>query len=159
MQKEILFLLYKLHYKLFDIKAYCYSKIFRSCGVNFKVFGNVHIKNPDRIVIGNNVTINDGAYLNGLGGIKVGDNVSISALSIIVSTGLDINSFLSNKIHYNGKIIIGNNVQIGAGSIILANTKIGNNVIVGAGSVVAKNIVSNSVVAGVPAKIIRKLDE
>ena len=55
--------------------------------------------------------------------------------------------------------IIGNNVFLGINSIILMGTHIGDNVIVGAGSVVSGNIPSNVVVAGNPAKIIRTLDD
>ena len=52
---------------------------------------------------------------------------------------------------------IGDNVYIGAGSIIMNPVNIGDNVVIGAGSVVTKDIQSNSVVAGNPAKVIRKL--
>ena len=56
-------------------------------------------------------------------------------------------------------ISIGNNVFIGYGSIILPGATIGDNCIIGAGSVVTGVIPSNSVAAGVPAKVIRSLDE
>jgi acetyltransferase-like isoleucine patch superfamily enzyme len=59
--------------------------------------------------------------------------------------------------HNNQEINIGNNVQVGAGAIILAGVKIGDNVIIGAGSVVTSNIESNSVAVGVPCKILRKI--
>lgn len=52
---------------------------------------------------------------------------------------------------------IGDNVTLGAHVIILGNVHVGNNVIVGAGSVVVKDIPDNCVVAGNPAKIIKKL--
>lgn len=58
-----------------------------------------------------------------------------------------------------GETIIGDNVFIGMNSTILMGTHIGNNVIVGAGSVVSGNIPDNCVVAGNPARIIRSLDE
>ena len=51
---------------------------------------------------------------------------------------------------------IGNNCYIGAGSIILTPVTIGDNVIIGAGSVVTKDIPSNCVVAGNPAKVVRR---
>ena len=54
--------------------------------------------------------------------------------------------------------IIGNYVDIGANVCILGNILIGNNVIIGAGSVVVKDIPDNSIVAGNPAKIIRKIE-
>lgn len=60
----------------------------------------------------------------------------------------------------NGKRpVIGNNVQLAPGVIIIGNITVGDNVVVGAGSVVIKDIPDNSVVAGNPAKIIRTLEE
>ena len=55
--------------------------------------------------------------------------------------------------------IIGDNVFIGVNSIILMGSNIGNNVIIGAGSVVSGNVPSNVVIAGNPARIIRTLEE
>ena len=59
---------------------------------------------------------------------------------------------------YRNPIVIGDNVFVGYGSIILPGVKIGNNVIVAAGSVVSKNIDDNVVVAGNPAKVINSID-
>lgn len=53
-----------------------------------------------------------------------------------------------------GLPVIGNNVKLSAGSIILGNITIGDNVVVGAGAVVVKNIPNNSVVVGNPARIL-----
>lgn len=58
---------------------------------------------------------------------------------------------------YLGTITIGNNVFIGARSIILYNTKIGNNCVIAAGSVITHDIPDNSIV-GAPAKIIGNID-
>lgn len=58
-----------------------------------------------------------------------------------------------------GKVIIGDDVFIGAGSIILPNVTIGNKVIIGAGSVVKHSIPDNSVAVGNPAKVICTFDE
>ena len=58
-----------------------------------------------------------------------------------------------------GKIIIGNNVHIGANSLILPGVKIGNNVIIGVGTVVTKDIPDNSVVVGTPGRVIKTIDE
>ena len=56
---------------------------------------------------------------------------------------------------HGGPPQFGNNVYIAAGARVLGGIKIGNNVIIGANSVVLKDIPDNSVVAGVPAKIIK----
>lgn len=59
---------------------------------------------------------------------------------------------------YRNPIVIGDNVFVGYGSIILPGVKIGNNVIVAAGSVVTKSIDDNVIVAGNPAKVINSID-
>lgn len=56
-------------------------------------------------------------------------------------------------------IIIGNNVYIGNNVIILPGVTIGNNVVIGAGAVVSKNIPDNSVAAGVPARVVKNIDD
>lgn len=58
-----------------------------------------------------------------------------------------------------GKVNIGDNVYIGMHSTILPGTEIGNNVIVGANSVIKGKIPDNCVVAGVPARVVRSIDE
>lgn len=73
----------------YKVIAWYYSRIFGECGTGLIFHGNCNIKTPKNIRLGKNVGINDGAYLNGMGGITIGDNVSISANAIIVSTGLD----------------------------------------------------------------------
>lgn len=69
----------------------------------------------------------------------------------------------STKVHMGytkiGKVTIGNNVFIGAESVVLPNVTIGNNVIVGANSTVTKDIPANMVAAGNPAKIICTMEE
>lgn len=60
---------------------------------------------------------------------------------------------------YRANIIIGDNVFIGTGAIVLPGINIGNNVVIGAGSVVTKNISNNTLVAGNPAKIIGNIDD
>lgn len=67
------------------------------------------------------------------------------------------NTTIGNKGYDNLAPIIGNNVNIGANVCIIGPVKIGDNVIIGAGSVVVKDIESNCVVAGNPAKVIRRL--
>lgn len=58
-----------------------------------------------------------------------------------------------------GRIIIGSNVHIGWDAIIMPNVKIGNNVIVGCGAIVTRDIPDNSVAVGVPAKVIKTIDQ
>lgn len=89
--------------------------------------------------------------------ITIGDNVTLAPRVHILAHDA------STKMHLDytkiGRVNIGNNVFIGAGSIVLPNTNIGDNVIIGAGSVVTKDIQSNSLAVGNPAKVVMSTDE
>lgn len=58
-----------------------------------------------------------------------------------------------------GTIKIGNNVFLGQRTIVLRGVEIGDNVVIGAGSIVSRSIPSNVVAAGIPAKVIKPIDE
>jgi maltose O-acetyltransferase len=58
-----------------------------------------------------------------------------------------------------GRVIIGKNVFVGAGAIILPGVTVGDDSIIGAGSVVTKDVPAKSVVAGAPARVVAQLDE
>ena len=58
-----------------------------------------------------------------------------------------------------GKIVVGNNCFIGHGAKIMPGVTIGDNVIVGACAIVTKDVPSNSVVAGIPARVICTIDD
>lgn len=89
--------------------------------------------------------------------IKIGNNVTLARRVHILAHDASTKSFLGyTKI---GNVIIGDNVFIGAGSIVLPNVKIGNNVIIGAGSIVSKDIPENCVAVGNPAKVIMSLEQ
>ncbi len=93
--------------------------------------------------------------------IEIGDNVTITrGVSFFTHDG-GVGLFRDEYpgINVFGKIKIGNNVFIGANAILLPGTTIGNNVVIGAGSIVTKDIPDNVVIAGVPAKVIKTLDE
>ncbi|ENV71570.1 hypothetical protein F946_02929 [Acinetobacter johnsonii ANC 3681] len=73
---------------------------------------------------------------------------------VIIGQGVTV----GRQLDPDGIPVIGDNVYISAGARILGGITIGNNVIVGANSVVVKDVPDNSIVAGVPAKIIRQVD-
>lgn len=90
--------------------------------------------------------------------IEIGDNVTLA-------TGVKLLAHDASTPHISGLhtkigiVKIGNNVFIGANTIVLCNTRIGDNVIVGAGSVVTHDIPSNTVYAGNPAKFVCTFEE
>ena len=94
--------------------------------------------------------------------IKIGENVQITRGVTILTHGYDW-SVLKNKngvvLGSGGKVIIGNNVFIGAHTTILKGVEIGNDVIIGANSLVNKSLESGFVYAGNPVKKICSIDE
>ncbi|EGT4138806.1 acyltransferase [Clostridium perfringens] len=94
--------------------------------------------------------------------IEIGKNVQITYGVTILTHGYDwsvIKGVYGDVLGSAGKVIIGNNVFIGVNSTILKGVRVGDNVIIGAGSIVNKDIPSNSVAVGNPAKVIMSLDE
>ena len=96
--------------------------------------------------------------------IFIGDNVSIGPNLTLVAdscanNGIEINNFddVIQKLTKKGIIKIEDDVWIGANVTILPNVKIGKCSIIGAGSIVTKDVKSNSIYAGNPAKFIRYL--
>lgn len=99
--------------------------------------------------------------------IKLGNNVRVAANVRLITH--DITSKMFNNMpeliqdgkfqFFYGKIEIGDNVMIGAESVILYNVKIGSNVIVAAGSIVTKDVPSGSIVGGSPAKVIGNFND
>lgn len=140
-----------------DLGYYLRYKFYKAAGVKLgkdvKIFGHVKINQPYNLEIGNFSDIGIGSIISGLKKIKIGDNVMISPYCCLYDHDHKKNSKSKYVI---SPISIGNDVWIGAHSIILKGINIGNNVTIGAGSVVTKNVLDNCIVAGVPAKIISK---
>ena len=89
--------------------------------------------------------------------IEIGDNVTMAPRVHILCHDASTKLFLGyTKI---GRVTIGNNVFIGAESVILPGVTIGDNVVIGANSTVTHDVPTNTVVAGSPAKVICSLNE
>lgn len=89
--------------------------------------------------------------------ISIGDNVTISTNVTILAHDASSNVVgCGTKL---GRVVIGNNVFIGTGSIILCDVKIGDNVVIGAGSLVTSDIPDNSVFVGRPARMLCSIEE
>ena len=89
--------------------------------------------------------------------ITIGDNVTLAPRVHILAHDASTKVFLNHTRVENTKI--GNNVFVGAGTIVLPGVTIGNNVVIGAGSVVARDIPDDSVAVGNPARVVKSLSE
>ena len=113
----------------------------------------ISIENKAEIVIGDDVFINTGVVIAAKMRIYIGNETIIGDQAIIYDSdwhGIDGKEIKSKPVE------IGNHVWIGARAIILKGVEIGDNSIVAAGSVVTKNVSDGIIVAGNPAKYIRK---
>lgn len=89
--------------------------------------------------------------------ISIGDDVTVANRVQILAHDDSIRIYTGcGKV---GRVNVGNNVFVGANVTILMNVSIGNDVIIGAGSVITSSIPDNSIVAGVPSRIIGKTDD
>ena len=117
-----------------------------------EIGNNVHLGAPS--ILGSEpylISIGDNTYFSGLDIQLITHDGSIMQLFYMGKT--------NKKLDYLGKIKIGKNCFIGSRVLILKNVELGDNCIVGAGAVVTKSFPSNSVIAGIPAKLICTTDE
>jgi acetyltransferase-like isoleucine patch superfamily enzyme len=129
------------------------SKIHKSV----TVFTPLHINYGKHTKIGKNVFINFDCVFLDLGGIIIEDNVLIAPKVSLLSEGHPISiedrhSLIPKPIH------IKKNVWIGANATILQGVTIGENAIVASGSVVSIDVPDNTIVGGIPSKILKKIN-
>lgn len=113
---------------------------------------NCRIGEYNQISACNKITIGDGLLTGRF--VYIGDN-SHGGLSLEEAAV----SPADRKLYSKGEIVIGNNVWLGDKVTILAGAHIGNNVIVAANAVVTKDVPDSCVVAGTPAKIVKRLND
>ena len=131
----------------------CYRFVFKSMG-DSNITDGVTIVNPKKVSIGDRVSIHTGTFI--LGEVSIGNYVGIAAkCSILAETHNNSDVSVPYKLQgiVDQPISIGNDVWVGAHSIILGNSKIGDGVVISAGSVVSGEIPPYSVVMGNPARV------
>jgi acetyltransferase-like isoleucine patch superfamily enzyme len=118
------------------------------------------------IEIGKNVSIQMDCHICAINNIRIGNNVLIASKVYIsdhfhgnvTAEELDI-APVKRKLFSKGPVIIGDNVWIGEGVVIMPGVEIGNSCIIGANAVVTKSFPKDSVIGGNPARLIKVLNQ
>lgn len=124
----------------------------------FRMFPPFYTDFGRNIHVGRNVFINSCCQFQDQGGIFIGDGCLIGH-SVVMATlnhGMDP---ADRQNLYHAPIVIGRGVWIGAHATILSGVHIGDDAVVAAGAVVTKDVPARMIVGGVPAKVIKSIDE
>lgn len=124
----------------------------------FRVFPPFYTDFGKNITVGKNVFINAGCQFQDHGGIIIGDGTLIGHNVVFATLNHDFNP-QNRAWMMPAPIVLGRNVWIGSHATILPDVTIGDGAIVAAGAVVTKDVPANTIVGGVPAKVIRKIKE
>ena len=141
--EEIKALMEKLTGREFPEGAYMFPPFYTDCGKNLK--------------IGKNVFINSCCQFQDQGGITIGDGTLVGPKTVIATLNHHMNPSKRANL-FPKPVVIGKNVWIGANVTILPGVTIGDGAIIAAGAVVNKNVEANTVVGGVPAKLIKQIE-
>lgn len=129
-------------------------KLFPTMGEGTRVNTPITVVRAHNVKIGRHVIIMHGCLMMAAGGITIDDEAQIAANAQLISNNHD----LQNRMIITCKPVhICRRAWIGAGATILPGVTIGENSVVGAASVVTHDVEPNTIVAGNPARVIRKI--
>lgn len=134
-----------------------FGAIGENCYIEPPIFANFGCKH---VFFGNNVYVNFNATLVDDANIYIGNDVMIAPNVTIASATHPIDPELRKQaLQFNLDVHVGNNVWIGANTVILPGITVGDNAVIGAGSVVTKDIPANVVAFGNPCVVQREISE
>lgn len=139
-----------------ELRRIILPRYFKSCGANLRCHDGVRFRNIDKINAGDNFHIGTECFLQGAGGIQIGNDVLLGPGVKIWSTNhsykkVDIPIHLQG--YENKEVIIGDDVWIGANAFVMPGAVIGSGSVISAGSVVGGKVVpEKSILAGNPAR-------
>ncbi|PIE73875.1 MAG: hypothetical protein CSA20_00725 [Deltaproteobacteria bacterium] len=142
------------------LRTLFFSFTLQSMGKGCQICKGVLITDPLHTKIGDKVNVNDGVIIQSCkdAEVVIGNYVTISYGVKIITGGLILSKNGAIKQHMAKPIHIHDKVWIGANAVVLPGINIGVGAVVAAGCVVSRDVASYTVVAGIPAKMIRRLN-
>ena len=134
------------------------AELIENAGSNFYIEPPFHCDYGYNIVCGDNVYFNVNCVVLDSAAVTIGSNVFFAPNVQLYTATHPLEANLRRTQESAFPITIGDDCWIGGNSVICPGITIGNGCVIGAGSVVTKNIPSNSLAVGNPAKVIRKLN-
>ena len=126
----------------------------RSVDASVTVFPPFHTEFGKNLRLGKDVFINIGCRFQDTGGITIGDGTLIGHGSTLTTLNHRLDPARRADM-LPSPVVIGRNVWLGAGVTVVPGVTIGDGAIVGAGAVVTKDVAADTIVAGVPARVVR----
>lgn len=129
-------------------------RIFPSMGEGSRVLAPLTAVRPHNVTIGKGVTVMPGCLMMSAGGITIDDGAMIAANVQLISNNHDL---YERQVITCKPVRIGRNAWIGAGATVLPGVTVGDNAVVGAASVVTRDVEPDTIVAGNPARMIKRI--
>ncbi len=129
-------------------------RIFPTMGEGSRVGTPLTAVRPHMVKIGRNAVVMPGCLMMSAGGITIDDGAMIAANVQLISNNHDL---YERQVITCKPVHIGKNAWIGAGATILPGVTVGDNAVVGAASVVTKDVAPDTIVAGNPARFIKRI--
>ncbi len=146
-------------FKICRLRGFFYHFFLKKIGKRLEISKGAFIMSPQNVEMGDDVFLGRNVTIAGQKGVKIGSNTIINHNVNIIS----VNHIYENSTktireqgYRGGPISIGEDVWICTGAVILPSTKIGKGAVVGANAVVTKDVAPYTVVAGIPAKLIKR---
>lgn len=130
----------------------------KSVDESFGLFPPFYTDCGKNITVGKGVFLNSGCRFQDQGGIVIEDGALIGHNVVLATLNHGLDPEERHDL-FPAPIHIGKNVWIGANATVLSGVTIGENAVIAAGAVVTKDVPANTVVGGVPAKVIRRLEK
>lgn len=135
------------------IKIFLLKSFGAKIGKGLVIKNNVNIKFPWKLTVGNNVWLGENAWIDNLDKVKIGNNVCISQGALLLTGNHDYT--LSTFDYRNAPIIIEDGAWIGAKTIVCPGVKVKSHAILTVGSIATKDMEAYSIYQGNPAQKVR----